>query len=200
MDFEDQITLLADKVRNQHEVTHTEEATKTAFVMPFISRVLGYDVFNPVEVIPEYTADYGMKRGEKVDYAIMRDGEVQILIECKTFGDSLDISTASQLYRYFSVTNARIAILTNGATYKIYTDLDSRNQMDNKPYLVLDLQHVDETLLPEFGKARQGRIRSGLGPQCSRRTEVCRIDQTRYCDRIPGSERRFRQIVRFAYL
>jgi hypothetical protein len=152
MEFEDQITLLAEKVRNQHAATHTEEATKTAFVMPFISRVLGYDVFNPVEVIPEFTADFGMKRGEKVDYAIMRDNEVQILIECKTFGDPLDIATASQLYRYFSVTNARNAVLTNGARYQFYTDLDSRNRMDNKPFLVLDLDHVDEMLLPELKK------------------------------------------------
>ena len=47
----------------------TEEAAKTALVMPFI-QALGYDVFNPSEVIPEYTADVGTKKGEKVDYAI----------------------------------------------------------------------------------------------------------------------------------
>ncbi len=35
-------------------------------VMPFIN-ALGYNVFDPLEVVPEYTADVGIKRGEKVD-------------------------------------------------------------------------------------------------------------------------------------
>lgn len=65
MEFEDQISILTNKVRKQHDATHTEEATKNAFVMPFISRILGYDVFNPLEVVPEFTADYGTKRGAR---------------------------------------------------------------------------------------------------------------------------------------
>lgn len=48
--------------------------------MPFIS-ALGYDVFNPTEVIPEFTADVGTKKGEKVDYAIKKDDKIIILIE-----------------------------------------------------------------------------------------------------------------------
>ena len=105
---------MALKVKNQREAIQTEEATKNAFVMPFISNILGYDVFNPLEVVPEFTADVGIKKGEKIDYAIMRDGEVQMLIECKKSSEPLKIENASQLYRYFAVTNARIAVLTNG--------------------------------------------------------------------------------------
>nr|DAW55151.1 MAG TPA: hypothetical protein [Caudoviricetes sp.] len=71
MAFEDALTLLSKKVADQWEQIETEEATKTAFILPFISTVLGYDIFNPQEVIPEYTADVGVKRGEKVDYAVM---------------------------------------------------------------------------------------------------------------------------------
>lgn len=152
MEFEERLAAMATKVRNQRDAIQTEEATKNAFVMPFISTILGYDVFNPLEVVPEFTADVGVKRGEKVDYAIMRDGEVQILIECKKSTEPLKIEHASQLFRYFSVTNARIAVLTNGEVYNFYTDLDAPNKMDDRPFLVLDLADIDETLLPELRK------------------------------------------------
>ncbi|NUT35487.1 MAG: restriction endonuclease [Hamadaea sp.] len=152
MEFDERVAALATKVRNQRDAIQTEEAAKNAFVMPFISMILGYDVFDPLEVVPEFTADVGIKRGEKVDYAIMRGGEVQILIECKQPRDSLRIEHASQLYRYFSVTNARIAILTNGSVYHFYTDLDAPNKMDDKPFLVLDLEDIDDALLPELRK------------------------------------------------
>ncbi|WP_394162669.1 type I restriction endonuclease [Galactobacter valiniphilus] len=152
MSFEDAITDLATKLRNQKESIETEEATKNAFIMPFISRVLGYDVFNPLEVVPEFTADHGTKRGEKVDYAIMKDGDVQILIECKRIGDSLNVKHASQLFRYFAVTKARIGVLTNGQVFNFFTDLDSPNIMDERPFLVLDLLDIDESILPELLK------------------------------------------------
>ena len=152
MDFAERLAALALKVKNQREAIQTEEATKNAFIMPFISTILGYDVFNPLEVVPEFTADVGVKKGEKIDYAIMRDGEVQILIECKKSTEPLKIEHASQLFRYFAVTNARIAVLTNGESYHFYTDLDAPNRMDDKPFLVLDLSDIDETLLPELSK------------------------------------------------
>jgi hypothetical protein len=152
MEFAELLSAMSLKVRNQKDAIHTEEGTKNAFVMPFISTILGYDVFNPLEVVPEFTADVGIKKGEKVDYAIMRDGEVQMLMECKKSTEPLKIENASQLYRYFAVTNARIAVLTNGQVYQFYTDLDAPNRMDDKPFLVLDLLDVDETLIPELRK------------------------------------------------
>lgn len=120
--------------------------------MPFLHSVLGYDVFDPNEVIPEFTADTGTKKGEKVDYALMKDGDVQILIECKKYGEPLSTKHASQLFRYFSVTNARIAILTNGSQYQFYTDLDAPNKMDEKPFLTMDLTELDEHIIPEIKK------------------------------------------------
>ncbi|MGO4382758.1 type I restriction endonuclease [Specibacter sp. RAF43] len=152
MEFVEKLAALSSKVQSQKSVIETEEATKNAFIMPFISAVLGYDVFNPLEVVPEFTADVGIKRGEKIDYAIMRDGVIQILIECKRSIGELKIEHASQLFRYFAATNARIAVLTNGEVYQFYTDLDAPNRMDAKPYLVLDLNDVDETLIPELQK------------------------------------------------
>lgn len=152
MAFADALTALSEKVAQQWEAVETEEATKTAFIMPFIATVLGYDVFDPREVTPEFVADVGVKKGEKIDYAITHDGAVQILVECKKVSGALTLEHASQLYRYFAVTSARVAILTNGRTWNFYTDLDEPNKMDSKPFLVLDLMDVDETLLPELKK------------------------------------------------
>lgn len=152
MEFDARLFSLADKVKQQRNSIDTEEATKNAFVMPFISTILGYDVFNPSEVIPEFTADVGVKKGEKVDYAIVQHGEIQILLECKKVQDPLNIEHASQLYRYFAVTSARIAILTNGEQYQFFTDLDAPNRMDSRPFLLLDLSDIDETLIPELQK------------------------------------------------
>lgn len=151
-EFAERLLALATKIRTQRDSIKTEEATKNAFVMPFISTILGYDVFNPMEVVPEFIADVGMKKGEKIDYAIMRDGEVQILIECKSSTGPLRIENASQLYRYFAVTKARIAILTNGEIYQFFTDLDAPNMMDNRPFLVLDMANIDDSLVSELVK------------------------------------------------
>lgn len=152
MEFIDKLNALADKVEKISDTLKTEEATKNALIMPFIQGVLGYDVFNPLEVVPEFVCDVGTKKGEKVDYAIMKDGEVQILIECKKIGDPLNISHASQLFRYFHVTSAKISILTNGRNYKFFTDLDALNKMDEKPFLELDLLDIDEHDVPELEK------------------------------------------------
>jgi hypothetical protein len=152
MEFFEKLTSLAAKVRLQSAAIKTEEATKNAFVMPFISTVLGYDVFDPTEVTPEFVCDIGTKKGEKIDYAIMKEGEVQILIECKKIGEPLHINHASQLFRYFHVTSARISILTNGQVYKFFTDLDAPNKMDEKPFLELDLLDIDEYSVPELVK------------------------------------------------
>lgn len=152
MAFSDELAVIAKKIRDLSGSVVTEEGTKNAFIMPFISNVLGYDVFDPSEVVPEFIADVGVKRGEKVDYCILKDGQIQILIECKKVGDPLDLKYASQLFRYFSVTAARIAILTNGQEYHVYTDGDMPNVMDDKPFLVFDLLNIDRTLLPEIQK------------------------------------------------
>ncbi|MFC9788640.1 type I restriction endonuclease [Rhodococcus sp. NPDC127528] len=152
MDFAEAINALAGKIRDKKSGIETEEATKNAFIMPFISSVLGYDVFDPSEVVPEFVADVGVKRGEKIDYAILKNGDVRMLVECKKVGEPLNVNHASQLFRYFAVTSARIAILTNGQVYQVYTDGDAPNVMDEKPFLVFDLLDIDRTLIPEMQK------------------------------------------------
>lgn len=152
MEFEEAIARMSEKIYKLRDSITTEEATKNAFIMPFIGNVLGYDVFDPNEVIPEFTADVGVKKSEKVDYALVLDDQVQILIECKKIGVSLSLENASQLYRYFACTHARIGVLTNGQIWNFYMDLDEPNKMDSKPFLVLDLLDVDKSNLPELKK------------------------------------------------
>lgn len=152
MDFIERLQGLSKKVKQIGSTLETEEATKNALIMPFLHSVLGYDVFDPTEVVPEFNADTATKKGEKVDYALLKDGEVKILIECKKFGEKLLTKHASQLFRYFSVTNARIAILTNGDIYEFYTDLDAPNKMDEKPFLTLNMSDIDDHIVPEVKK------------------------------------------------
>ena len=152
MEFDEKVSQISRKVAEQKDSISTEEATKNAFIMPFISSVLGYDIFDPTEVIPEFTADVGTKKNEKVDYALVLDDQVQILIECKKIGTTLSLENASQLYRYFACTKARIGILTNGQTWNFYMDIEEPNKMDSKPFLILDLLDIDKTVLPELQK------------------------------------------------
>ena len=149
MDFIEELRNLSARIEKQKDLIQTEEATKNAFVMPFIN-LLGYDVFNPAEVVPEFTADVGVKQGEKVDYAIIKDDEVIMLIECKKYGEDLSDVHTSQLYRYFSVVHARIAVLTDGVMYRFYTDLEEKNKMDSKPFLDFDMLDIQQALVNEL--------------------------------------------------
>ncbi|WP_420630805.1 type I restriction endonuclease [Candidatus Leptofilum sp.] len=151
MDFIDRIQQLPNRIPKQLDHIQTEEATKNALIMPFIS-ALGYDVFNPAEVTPELNADIGVKKGEKVDYAILFEGKPIILIECKHYTTSLAKTHKSQLYRYFSATGARFGLLTNGIKYEFYSDLDEKNKMDDKPFLVFDILNFNERHINELKK------------------------------------------------
>lgn len=151
MEFKDQIKILGERIDKLKDQVLTEEATKNAFIMPFI-KDLGYDVFNPLEVVPEFIADIGIKKGEKIDYAIMKDGQPVILIECKCHIDSLDVNRESQLFRYFHTTKAKFAILTNGINFKFYTDLDEPNKMDMKSFFSFDITNMKPFQLEELRK------------------------------------------------
>ncbi len=143
MDFIDRLKALSASAQDRVAHTRTEEATKTALVLPFL-QALGYDVFDPREVVPEYVADVGTKRGEKVDYAVLQDGKPIIIIECKAVGVELDPGKVTQLFRYFTSTTARFGILTDGMVYQFYSDLEEPNKMDTKPFLVFDLVEITE--------------------------------------------------------
>ncbi|WP_072620555.1 type I restriction endonuclease [Spirulina major] len=151
MSFDEKIAALIQRLPKLVDHLETEEATKNALIMPFIA-ALGYDIFNPQEVIPEFTADVGTKKGEKVDYAILSNGEVILIFECKKAGTDLGQAEKSQLFRYFSVTKARIAVLTNGTQYYFYSDLEASNKMDSRSFLELDLEDPRPHTLQEVKK------------------------------------------------
>ena len=150
MEFEEKVKEFIKKIENLKKFISTEEATKTSLIMPFF-QLLGYDVFNPNEFIPEYVADVGIKKGEKVDYAINLNGIVTILIEAKSINENLQ-KHDSQLFRYFGTTSARLAILTNGINYKFFTDLEEPNKMDTTPFLEINLLGSKDNDLTELKK------------------------------------------------
>ncbi len=150
MDFIDELKVFSTRVAKLKDQITTEEATKMSLIIPFF-QLLGYDVFNPDEFTPEYTADVGIKKGEKVDYAIIKDGSPAILIECKWCGEGLD-KHSSQLFRYFGTSSAKFGILTNGIVYKFYTDLDESNKMDMTPFLEFDMLNIKPNIVSELKK------------------------------------------------
>lgn len=135
------------------DTLETEEATKTALIMPFFS-MLGYDVFNPNEFIPEFTADVGIKKGEKVDYAIRINGKVVMVIEAKKVGTNLT-KVDSQLTRYFHVTEASIAVMTDGLVYRFYSDLDKSHVMDALPFFEFDLMSLSTPQIQNIEKFKK---------------------------------------------
>lgn len=150
MEFNESIKQFSKRVEALKETIQTEEATKMSLIVP-IFQLLGYDVFNPLEFCPEYTADVGIKKGEKVDYAILEDGKPTILIECKSCTEQLD-KHSSQLFRYFGTTPAKFGILTNGIIYRFFTDLEEANKMDLVPFLEIDITAVKDTSINELKK------------------------------------------------
>ena len=153
-DFHIKIQALSERIKKQKDMIKTEEACKNAFVMPFLT-ILNYNVFDPEEVTPELVADVGLKKGEKVDYAIRLNNKTIMLFECKPCSSDLAHVHMSQLYRYFSVTEARFGVLTNGIEYWFYSDLEEKNRMDQRPFFKFDLlnyhaHHLDE--LNKFAK------------------------------------------------
>ncbi len=149
MDLKDQLKLIADRTKHKDSI-QTEEATKNAFVMPFLQS-LGYDVFNPLEVVPEFVADIGIKKGEKIDYAIFKDGHPTILIECKDWRQNLNVHDG-QLLRYFHVSKAKFGLLTNGIVYRFYSDLVAANKMDEKPFLEFNITDIKDNQIDELKK------------------------------------------------
>lgn len=153
MDFNEQLNNYSNRTQQLKSQLITEESTKTSLIMPFF-QMLGYDIFNPLEFCPEYTADVGIKKGEKVDYAILKDGNPVILIECKSCNEILD-KHSSQLFRYFGTTSAKFCILTNGIVFQFFTDLEEVNKMDLTPFLEINFENLKDYQINELKKFRK---------------------------------------------
>ena len=149
MDFKDNVLKLAERIKVQRDAVKTEEATKTSFIMPMIA-ALGYDIFDPFEVVPEMDCDLA-KQNDKIDYAIQKDGKTILLIECKQCSTNLNLHN-TQLAKYYAASNARFGVLTNGVEYRFYADLDKNNIMDEKPFLVVDMLDLSDEVIERLKK------------------------------------------------
>ena len=157
MSFKEDVADLAKRAVSAQAVAQTEEATKNAIVMPFL-RVLGFDVFDPTQVVPEYVADVGLKKGEKIDYAVFIDNRLEYLVEAKSVSTNLRDAQYSQLFRYFSAKDAKIAILTNGLNFWFFTDIDAENKMDQAPFFKFDILTYDENDLRDLEKFHKDKF------------------------------------------
>lgn len=155
--FAEVVEALSARSKMAERQALTEEATKTAVVMPFL-QALGFDVFNLDEVVPEFIADVGVKKGEKVDFALKIDGKIAMLVEVKPISCKLGDAQYSQLFRYFHVTEARLAILTNGREAWFFSDTDEPNKMDKKPFFTFDFQKHDGVQVEELARFQKGRF------------------------------------------
>ncbi len=141
MGFTEEILSLQKLLMERKGIIHNEEATKHSLIIPLI-QVLGYDIYNPIEVKPEYVADFAKKKGEKVDYAIFKEGNPIFFIEAKSVGVRLEDHDA-QLSRYFNATpNVKLGIITDGIKYKFFTDFEMPNIMDTTPFFEFDFDNV----------------------------------------------------------
>jgi hypothetical protein len=157
VDFSQRIHDLAHRSRQATQIALTEEATKTSVVLPFL-QALGFDVFNLEEVVPEFIADVGIKKGEKIDFALKISGKPAILVEVKPISMALGSAQYSQLFRYFSTVEARLAILINGKEIWFFSDIDEKNRMDKKPFFVFDLQNYDERQVAELSRFQKSNF------------------------------------------
>lgn len=134
---------LGNRALKLQDVLQTEEATKHSLILPFIAE-LGYDIYDPTQVVPEYIADFGIKKGEKVDYALLKDGEPVIIIECKHCKES-PTKYDGQMFRYFTtLPSVKFAILTNGLKYLFYSDIEEPNKPDDTPFFEFDITDITD--------------------------------------------------------
>jgi predicted type IV restriction endonuclease len=143
----DDLRQLAEQVKKRMVNVRGEEATKQALVLPFL-QTLGYDVYDPTVVQPEYVSDFAKKRAagqaEKVDFALHAGGQPVIFIEAKP-ADAPLVNHDPQLARYFNATPAvKLAIITDGVKYRFFTDLTQPNVMDADPFFEFNLLKFSE--------------------------------------------------------
>lgn len=124
---------LADHVKGN------EQATKQSLIGPFFT-MLGYDLTDPRECMPEYKADFGKDRSVKpIDWAFLNNGAFAFFVEAKEVGKRLG-GFDEQLADYFAKDPAvKLGILTNGAQWRFFTDVVNANVMDRDPFAKWDV-------------------------------------------------------------
>jgi len=155
---------IAKRLPTIQSVCTNEESTKLFLVLPVLN-ALGYDVTDPTVVQPEYAADFRDGVPERVDYAILRDGEPVIAVECKKVGADLT-SNRGQLRAYFTaLQSVRLGILTNGLRFEFFVDVENANIMDDEPFVTLDMEAARQRAIPaDVLDALSSITRAGFQP------------------------------------
>jgi hypothetical protein len=149
MDFIDQLQSLGKLIEKQKSDITTKEATKKVFVLPFI-RALGFEVSDSREVVADFSTDIDCDNNGSVDYAICRDSKPVMLFECKSCTIDLTGEDVDQLRSNFVTASAMFGVLTNGISYRFYSDIEKENIMDDKPFMELNLLDIDEKIIAEL--------------------------------------------------
>lgn len=134
--MKERLIALSEQISNIKGKVKNEEATKQSMILPFLD-ILGYNIFNPDEVMPEVPCDITNK-GDRIDYIICKNNTPAILLECKDWRQNL-YNHVGQLRKYYVASEARFAILSNGIKYLFFSDHDKANIMDEKPFYSLDI-------------------------------------------------------------
>ncbi|TGE37674.1 DNA polymerase III subunit epsilon [Desulfosporosinus fructosivorans] len=166
MEFKEELQKLSTQIAERRIHVTNEEMTKQSLILPFI-QVLGFDIYNPLEVRPEFIADFGKKKGEKVDYAIFKDSSPVMFFEAKSVNEKLHNHDA-QLCRYFNSTkDVSVGIITNGIEYKFFTDINDTNIMDNKPFFVVNITKLKESDFENLAKFRKDSFNKESLTRCA---------------------------------
>ncbi|MCB8877612.1 type I restriction endonuclease [Acidisoma silvae] len=161
-EFRNRILAHAKLAVNRAPKVESEASTNASLVQPFLT-VLGYDVTNPDEVSPEHHADFSDKYQNKVDYAILNQGQPVIAIESKRVGAAMK-DDRGQLRSYFNASpTVKLGILTDGLRYELYADSDKPNMMDEVAFLRVDLSEIAKSgSIDDLTLEGVSAVRSGL--------------------------------------
>ncbi|KJR46715.1 hypothetical protein UF75_2898 [Desulfosporosinus sp. I2] len=166
MEFKEELQKLSTQIAERRIHVTNEEMTKQSLILPFI-QLLGFDIYNPLEVRPEYIADFGKKKSEKVDYAIFKDSIPVMFFEAKSVNEKLHNHDA-QLCRYFnSAKDVSVGIITNGIEYRFFTDINDTNIMDNKPFFVVNITKLKESEIENLAKFRKDSFNKESLTRCA---------------------------------
>ena len=110
------IELLQERIRSHRDTLQENETrTRMALIDPLL-RALGWDVFDPEVVTPEYKAG-----GGRADYALLRaDGQPAATVEAKKLGETLS-SHRMQMLNYANASGIEYAGLTDGDHWELYS-------------------------------------------------------------------------------